>query len=110
MLTDSATAAREATSRGHPGGVLGLALAHCFIDACPGALPALLPILQASLGLNYTSVALIGVTSAVTSSLLQPAFGFLTDRRSLLFFLPLGCVVAAFGIGLVTLAPSFLLV
>jgi FSR family fosmidomycin resistance protein-like MFS transporter len=44
------------------------------------------------------------------SSVIQPAFGYLTDRKSLLWFLPLGSFCAALFLALVGWAPSYSLV
>jgi hypothetical protein len=57
-----------------------LALGHLVIDTNQGSLPALLPYLKAVLGLTYTATGVIVLMANVTSSLIQPLFGFLADN------------------------------
>src|SRR6266511_2816425 len=82
-----------------------LALGHLVIDTNQGSLPALLPYLNAVLGLTYTATGVIVLMASVTSSLIQPLFGFLADKTSRRWLLPLsvflssvGIVVSGFGV------------
>jgi FSR family fosmidomycin resistance protein-like MFS transporter len=59
------------------------------------------------MGLSYAMAGMIILVSNITSSVIQPAFGYLTDRKSLLFFLPLGCFIAALGMSLVGWTASY---
>ena len=59
-----------------------LALGHLVIDTNQGSLPALLPYLKTALGLTYTATGIIVLMSNVTSSLIQPLFGFLADKTA----------------------------
>lgn len=72
-----------------------------------GAVPALLPFFVAER--HYTYVAATGLTFAATamSSVIQPLFGILTDRRNLRWLVPAGLTVAGVGIGLSGLAASY---
>ena len=81
-------------------GLLLLALAHLVIDLNTGALPALLPFLKEVLGLSYAMAGTIILCSNLTSSVIQPVFGYLTDRHSLSWLMPIGCVCAALGLAL----------
>src|SRR6266511_4355956 len=56
-----------------------LALGHLVIDTNQGALPAILPFLKASLALSYTATGVIVLVANVTSSLIQPLFGYFAD-------------------------------
>jgi MFS transporter, FSR family, fosmidomycin resistance protein len=84
-----------------------LAMGHLVADINNSALPAMLPFLKEALGLSYAMSGTVIMVSNIASSVVQPAFGYLTDRRSLLWFLPLGCIVAAWGMGLVGWASSY---
>jgi FSR family fosmidomycin resistance protein-like MFS transporter len=84
-----------------------LSLGHMVADINTGALPAMLPFLKESLGLSYAMVGTIMLVSNLMSSVIQPAFGYLTDRKSLLWFLPLGSFCAALGMALVGWASSY---
>ncbi|HCU94671.1 MAG TPA: MFS transporter [Actinobacteria bacterium] len=72
-----------------------------------GAVPALLPFFVAER--HYTYAAATGLTFAATamSSVIQPLFGILTDRRNLRWLVPAGLTVAGVGIGLSGLAASY---
>jgi len=87
-----------------------LSMGHMVADITSGALPAMLPFLKEALGLTYAMAGTIVLVSNIMSSVIQPAFGYLTDRKSLLWFLPLGSFCAAFFLALVGWAPSYALV
>lgn len=86
-----------------------LAASHAVDDIYQGAVPALLPFFIA--GRHYSYAAATGLTFAATalSSVIQPVFGALTDRRNLRWLVPAGLTVAGTGIGLSGLAASYLL-
>ncbi len=87
-----------------------LAMGHLVADITSGALPAMLPFLKEALGLSYAMAGTIVLVSNIMSSVIQPAFGYLTDRKSLLWFLPLGSFCAALFLALVGWAPSYALI
>ena len=87
-----------------------LCMGHMVADITSGALPAMLPFLKEALNLSYAMAGTIVLVSNIMSSVIQPAFGYLTDRKSLLWFLPLGSFCAAFFLALVGWAPSYALV
>ncbi len=84
-----------------------LSLGHLSTDIYQGALPAILPFLKAKLSLTYSMAGLIMLASNFTSSVIQPLFGFISDREEKPLLLPLGCIVAGFGISLLSLPSSF---
>jgi FSR family fosmidomycin resistance protein-like MFS transporter len=84
-----------------------LSIGHLVDDLPQGALPALLPFLKEALGLSYAVAGTIILFSNLTSSVIQPAFGYITDRKSLFWFLPLGCFCAGLGIALLGWASSY---
>jgi FSR family fosmidomycin resistance protein-like MFS transporter len=88
-------------------GLFTLCLGHLVDDMPQGALPALLPFLKEALGLSYAMAGTIILFSNLTSSVIQPLFGYLTDRKSLFWFLPLGCFCAGLGIALLGWASSY---
>ena len=87
-----------------------LSMGHLVADITSGALPAMLPFLKEALGLSYAMAGTIVLVSNLMSSVIQPAFGYLTDRKSLLWFLPLGSFCADLFLALVGWAPSYSLV
>jgi len=84
-----------------------LSIGHLVDDLPQGALPALLPFLKEAFGLSYAMAGTIILCSNLTSSVIQPVFGYITDRKSLFWFLPLGCSCAGLGIALLGWASSY---
>ena len=77
-----------------------LSLGHFITDINQGALPALLPFFKEALNLSYTLSGVILLSANLTSSIIQPAFGHLSDRKPLGWFLPLTPFIACLGIAL----------
>ena len=84
-----------------------LALGHLVIDTNQGSLPALLPYLKAALGLTYTATGVIVLMANITSSLIQPLFGFLADKTARRWLLPLSVFLSSLGIALSGVASSY---
>ena len=85
--------------------LLVLSFGHLVTDIYQGALPALLPFLKARLSLSYALAGAILMMATFTSSVMQPLFGYLSDRKEKLILLPLGCLAAGVGLSLLS-APS----
>ena len=85
-----------------------LSLGHLVTDITQGALPALLPFLKEALGLSYTAAGLVLLVSNLTSSIIQPLFGLISDRRPKPVLIPLGILMAAVGLSLSGLSPNYL--
>ena len=105
----SAHAAAAPADRARPNyRLLGLlALGHLVIDTNQGSLPALLPYLKTALGLTYTATGVIVLMANITSSLIQPLFGFLADKTARRWLLPLSVFLSSLGIALSGVAPSY---
>ncbi|MGY1680338.1 MFS transporter [Geodermatophilus sp. SYSU D01176] len=87
---------------------LGLLTAsHVVDDLYQGAVPALLPFLVLERGYSYAAATGITLAATVLSSVVQPAFGVLADRRPLPWLTPVGLLVAGVGIGLAGLGSSY---
>ena len=87
---------------------LGLLTAsHVVDDLYQGAVPALLPFLVLERGYSYAAATGITLAATVLSSVVQPAFGVLADRRPLPWLTPVGLLVAGVGIGLAGLGGSY---
>jgi FSR family fosmidomycin resistance protein-like MFS transporter len=105
----TATVAAAAPARVRPNApaLALLSLGHMVIDMCQGALPALLPVLKARFALSYAAAGTILLAANMTSSLIQPLFGYLSDRVPHRWVLPWSLLLATAGIGLTGLAPSY---
>jgi len=79
-------------------------------DLYQGALPVILPFLKAKLMLSYTATGTILLVGTLTSSIIQPLFGYISDRKEKPLLLPLGCLCAGAGFSMLALPSSFALV
>ena len=84
-----------------------LALGHLVIDVNQGTLSALLPFLKNVHGLSYAQTATIVLVGNLTSSVLQPLFGYLSDQVARRWLLPFSILLSGIGIALTGLAPSY---
>jgi FSR family fosmidomycin resistance protein-like MFS transporter len=80
-------------------GLAALASGHAVADLCQGAVPALIPFLISQRGYSYGAVGALLLFVTVGSSIIQPAFGAVSDRLSLAWLMPVGVALAAVGIG-----------
>lgn len=90
--------------------LLLLSSGHLVVDTFQGALPAVLPFLKDNLNLSYTLAGIILIMSNVASSVIQPLFGLISDKKEKAFLLPLGAFLAGAGFCLIPLARNFGLV
>jgi FSR family fosmidomycin resistance protein-like MFS transporter len=61
--------------------LLGLSAAHLLNDLISSMIPAMYPLLKEAYRLDFTQVGLITLAFQVTSSLLQPLLGYVTDHK-----------------------------
>ncbi len=87
--------------------LLLLSLGHLVTDIYQGALPAILPFLKDHLEITYTAAGIILMASNFTSSLIQPVFGYISDKKEKAFLLPLGCLLAGAGLALIPLSSVY---
>jgi FSR family fosmidomycin resistance protein-like MFS transporter len=84
-----------------------LALGHLVIDTNQGSLPAVLPFLKAAHQLSYAQAATIVLMASLTSSIIQPLFGYLSDRTTRRWILPTSIVLSGVGLALLGVAPGY---
>ncbi|HXA80281.1 MAG TPA: MFS transporter, partial [Opitutaceae bacterium] len=83
---------------------------HLLNDSVQSLLPALYPLLKASLQLNFTQIGLITLTFQLTASLLQPFIGVYTDHHPKPYSLATGMIFTLAGVALFSVARTFELV
>lgn len=83
---------------------------HLFTDVNQGAVAALLPLLVAERGISLVAAGALLLASTVSSSVVQPLFGYFSDGRSLPALMPAGLLLAGGGIALVGVAPNYPLI
>jgi FSR family fosmidomycin resistance protein-like MFS transporter len=84
-----------------------LSVGHFITDINQGALPALLPYFKEALNLSYTTSGVILLSSNLTSSIIQPAFGHFSDRRPIGWLLPLSPLIACLGLSITGFLSSY---
>ena len=82
-------------------------LAHAATDLNQGAIPMLLPYFIAAHHVSYTAVAMIVFVTNLISTLMQPVFGYIADRKPLPWLIPSAMIMAGIGVSLSGLAPTF---
>src|SRR5207248_8513663 len=86
-----------------------LSAGHLFTDVAQGSIPALLPFLIARDHLSYAAASALVLAATISSSVIQPVFGHLSDRRSLPWLMPLGPALGGLGVALIGIAPTYAL-
>ncbi len=77
-----------------------LSAGHLVTDINQGALPALLPFFVVAYDLSYAAAAGIVFAANMTSSIVQPLFGYAADRFSKPWLLSAGLLAAGVGLAL----------
>jgi MFS transporter, FSR family, fosmidomycin resistance protein len=84
-----------------------LSAAHLSDDLNQGVVPAMLPFFIAAYHLSYTAAAGLILAQTLASSVIQPLFGWLADRRPSAWLIPVGLSFAGIGVALAGLASSY---
>ena len=87
-----------------------LSAGHLFTDVSQGAVAALVPFLVAERGLSLAAAGSLVLAATVSSSIVQPLFGYFSDRKPLPALMPLGVMFGGLGISLVGVAPNYPLI
>jgi FSR family fosmidomycin resistance protein-like MFS transporter len=90
-----------------PSTLLLLSLAHLVTDLSQGALPALLPELQKAYNLTYAQIGFMVLMQNMASSVIQPIFGYLSDRIALPWLIPAGVIISGLGMASLVFADSY---
>lgn len=87
-----------------------LSFGHMITDINQGAIPALLPFFIMEYGLTYMEAAGIVFAANITGSIIQPMFGYFSDRWSNSWLMPSGIALAGLGLGLCGWVKSYYLI
>lgn len=87
--------------------LFAISFSHLLNDTIQALLPSIYPMLKDSYQLSFTQLGLITFTFQVTASLLQPLVGYLSDKRSMPFALPVGMGLTFTGLVLLAFAGDF---
>ena len=69
-----------------------MSLGHACVDVYQGAVAALVPFFVAERAYSYAAASGVVLAASLLSSVVQPLFGALTDRRPMPWLLPLSAL------------------
>ncbi|WP_202487203.1 MULTISPECIES: MFS transporter [unclassified Streptomyces] len=84
-----------------------MSVGHACVDVYQGAVASLIPFFVAERAYTYAAASGIVLAASLLSSVAQPLFGALTDRRALPWLLPVSTVLGGLGIALSGLTGSY---
>lgn len=88
--------------------VLGaLSVCHLANDMMQSLLSAIFPLLKSNYALSFTQIGLLAFTYQITASLLQPLFGWYTDKKHQPRFLVVGMGISLVGLLLLAWAGQY---
>jgi MFS transporter, FSR family, fosmidomycin resistance protein len=87
--------------------IVALSFSHFLNDMMQSLVPALYPMLKGTYGLSFTQIGLITLIMQLTSSLLQPAVGLISDHRPQPYSLAVGMGATLLGLLLLASAGSY---
>ncbi len=87
-----------------------LSAAHMSDDINQAVVPAMLPYFIAAYHLSYAAAAGLVLAQTLASSVAQPLFGLLADRRPSPWLIPAGLSLAGIGVAAAGLLPSYRLI
>ena len=82
-------------------------LGHFAVDWSQGAIPALLPYFIQHYDLSYQAAGALVFANVMIASVLQPIFGYYSDRISRPWFIPLGPLFSGIAIALMGFCTSY---
>ena len=82
-------------------------LGHVWVDASQGILPVVLAKLKDIFTLSYFQVGVIMTVLNLSASVIQPIFGYISDRVRTGWFVPVGILWTALTMGLLGWAPNY---
>ncbi|WP_166350624.1 MFS transporter [Phytoactinopolyspora limicola] len=84
-----------------------LAVGHACVDVYQGAVAALVPFFVVERAYTYAAASGLVLAASLLSSVAQPLFGALTDRRAVPWLLPVSTIVGGLGIAVSGVAGSY---
>lgn len=106
-MSEAGTISAVANPRPNVRLIVLLSLGHMVVDINQGALPAFLPFLKEVHSLSYTAVGTLVLVANLTSSVIQPVFGYFSDRQAHRWMLPLSVLLSGLGMSLVGTASNY---
>lgn len=85
-----------------------IGICHLLNDSIQAVIPAMFPVLEKSMGLNFTQLGIIAFSLNIASSVMQPVVGVITDKKPMPYALPIGLTATMIGVLGLAFAPTFL--
>ena len=82
-------------------------LGHVAVDTSQGTLPVVVAKLKEVFQLSYFQIGLMMMVLNLTSSVIQPIFGYISDRFRTGWFVPVGILWTALAMGSIGWAPNY---
>jgi len=82
-------------------------LGHTVVDSTQNLLPVVMPLLVDHFRLNYAQVGIAAALLNLSSSVIQPIFGWVSDRCPMRWFIPAGILVTGLFMSAIGLVPSY---
>ena len=86
--------------------LVALSLTHGLNDVMQSIVSAVYPLIKTNLNLTYGEIGLVALTYQISSSIMQPVFGYIFDKRPIGWFLPFGLCCTMTGLILIAYAPN----
>lgn len=86
-----------------------LSISHACVDIYQGAVAALVPLFVAERAYTYAAASGVVLAASLLSSVVQPAFGVLTDRWAMPWLLPVSTLLGGVGVALSGLSGNYAL-
>lgn len=87
--------------------MIAIGVCHLINDTMQAVVPAMFPLLQRDLHLTFTQLGIITFTLNIFSSALQPAVGFVSDKKPMPYALPIGMISSFIGLTLLVFAQAY---
>ncbi|PPK99781.1 MFS transporter [Parapedobacter indicus] len=107
MDTDASATAKQVSATIYPV-LFALSFSHLLNDTIQSLIPAIYPIVKDSFHLSFSQIGVITLVFQLSSSLLQPLVGVLTDSRPYPYALPVGMGFSLIGLIMLAMATSYL--
>jgi MFS transporter, FSR family, fosmidomycin resistance protein len=86
-----------------------MVIAHAAADINQGAIPVLLPFFIAEHHISYAAAAGIVFAVNLVSTIFQPVFGYVVDKQSRPWLIPVSMLAIGCGVSFVGVAPSYVI-
>lgn len=107
MSTSSTSPATAPETRTALAVLFALSACHLLNDTIQSLLPAIYPVLQRNYALSFTQIGVLHFVFQATASLLQPAVGFVTDKRPMFRLATVGMGASLLGLLILAFASQY---